>query len=125
MPLMPLESVHTGKYKMPKGVDKDVTAWTGPDAYKGCFCVITMNSNAAVEAVMHGIPVISTDPGSMVQSPSCSPPLDCPIQVTVVVVSFILGSSVRTPPAPRSPGGILRFGNWDNTQEKWRLMVAH
>eukprot|EP00240_Pyramimonas_obovata_P003051 CAMPEP_0118931280 /NCGR_PEP_ID=MMETSP1169-20130426/7673_1 /TAXON_ID=36882 /ORGANISM="Pyramimonas obovata, Strain CCMP722" /LENGTH=671 /DNA_ID=CAMNT_0006873759 /DNA_START=178 /DNA_END=2190 /DNA_ORIENTATION=- len=57
---------YKGKYKVPAGVDKDVTAWTGPEAFKGCFCAITISSNAAVEAVMHGIPVISTDPGSMV-----------------------------------------------------------
>eukprot|EP00976_Prorocentrum_cordatum_P069850 1179711-Prorocentrum_minimum.AAC.2 len=40
-----------------------VTNWTLTKALEDCYCLVTINSNAAVLAALAGVPVLATDPG--------------------------------------------------------------
>eukprot|EP00976_Prorocentrum_cordatum_P014364 287213-Prorocentrum_minimum.AAC.6 len=49
--------------RCPRARRLQVTHWSLKRALVDCYCLVTMNSNAAVIAALEGVPVFSTDPG--------------------------------------------------------------
>jgi hypothetical protein len=60
----PIEVASASPNFAPLGIEQDVSNWTLDRALEGCYCLVTMSTNAAMFAALQGVPTLATDPGT-------------------------------------------------------------